>query len=140
MLKRILAAIALSLLLITPANAARPLPKPELLAVYYYADWCPNCKILSAQLDDARLDGMLDQKGVLFVKLNLTDKASIHQSILLASQLGIAEFMQAQGSKTGYIALLDAATKKELTRFDRNSMAGDIRGGIEAELAKKQPQ
>jgi len=140
MLKRLFAALALSLLLISPAHAARPLPKPQLLAVYFYADWCPNCQILSVQLGDARLDGMLDQKPVLFVKLNLTDKASIHQSILLASQLGIADFVQAQGSKTGYIALLDAATKKELTRFDRNSMAGDIRGAIETELAKKQPK
>ena len=137
MLKRFFAALALSLLLISPAHAVRPLPKPQLLAVYFYADWCPNCKILSVQLDDARLDGMLDQKGVLFVKLNLTDKASIHQSILLASQLGIADFVQAQGSKTGYIALLDAATGKELTRFDRNSMAGDIRKGIEERFAPK---
>ncbi len=127
--------VALCLLLpFTEAHAARALPKPQLLAVYFYADWCANCKMLSPKLDEARRLGELDEKPVLFVKLNLTDKPSIQQSILLAQALGIGDFLKAQGSATGYVALLDAKTKKDITRFDRESSAADIQATIEKNL------
>lgn len=116
------------------ANAAREFPHAKLLAVYFYADWCPNCKLLSPNIDKARTDGMLDSKDVLFVKLNFTDKVTIRQSVLLAQALGIEEFVKAQGSATGYMALLDANTKKEITRFDRASSAEKIQTTIEKQL------
>jgi hypothetical protein len=90
--------------------------------------------MLSPKLDEARRLGGLDEKPVLFVKLNLTDKPSIQQSILLAQALGIGDFLKAQGSATGYVALLDAQTKKEITRFDRESSAADIQATIEKNL------
>lgn len=107
----------------TSAYAARPLPAPKLLAVYAYADWCPNCKALSPKLEEAKAKAKSD---VLFVKLDLTDKARIQQSILLSSALGIAPWFQQQGSATGYVAVLDAVTKKEVARFDRESSDADI--------------
>ena len=112
--------------------SAAGLQAPKRIAVYFYADWCPNCKILSPALTEARKEADLDNKDILFVTLNLTDKATIHQSILLAQQLGIGEFVKAQGSATGYVAVLDAKTKKELTRIDRTSDAK----AIEAAFAK----
>ncbi len=127
--------IALWLLLpFTHAHAARALLKPQLFAVYFYADWCTNCKMLSPKLEEARSKGGLDEKPVLFVKLNLTDKPSIQQSILLAQALGIGDFLKAQGSATGYVALLDAKTKNEIIRFDRESSAADIQAAIEKNL------
>lgn len=117
----------LACLMIAPAaEAVRPLPKPQLLAVYFYADWCPNCKLLSPKVQEARAKDGLDNKEVLFITLNLTDKASIHQSVMMAQALGIADFVQAQGSATGYVALLDATTKKEIARFDRQSDSAAI--------------
>lgn len=127
--------LALLFLLLMPFTAhARELPKPELMAVYFYADWCPNCKILSPRIDEARAKGGLDKKNVLFVVMNLTDKTTIHQSILHAQALGIGEFLKAQGSGTGYLAILDAGSKKELARFDSASSATDIQAGIEKRL------
>jgi hypothetical protein len=85
-------------------------------------------------LEDARTKGTLDAKDILFVKLNLTDKTTIHQSILLAQALGIGDYLKAQGSGTGYVALLDAKSKKEITRFDRESSAEKIQAAIEKRL------
>lgn len=101
-------------------------PKPQLIAVYFYADWCPNCKALTPTVAAVRSEEGLDEKAVLFVTMDLTDKPRIHQSILLAQALGIGDFLKSQGSATGYVAVLDATSKKELTRFDRTSKKEDI--------------
>jgi thiol-disulfide isomerase/thioredoxin len=120
--------ILFSLLMLFPltAHAAPELAAPKLMAVYFYADWCGSCKILTPKYGEARAKGDLDKKEVLFVTMDLTDKTSIHQSILLAQALGIGEYLKAQGSATGYIALLEAGTKKELARFDSASPVNDI--------------
>ncbi len=130
-MRLLLSLIAVLSLALPQAHAARPQPTPQLLAVYVYADWCPNCKILSPALAKARVDGALDKKDVLFVTLNLTDKPAIRQSQLLASALGIGDYLQAQGSGTGYVAILDAKSKKELARFDSESDAKAIGAGIQ---------
>ena len=111
------------------------LPKPKLLALYFYADWCANCKILAPKLQEARDKGQLDSKKILFVKLNLTDKVTINQSSMEAQALGIGDFVQKQGSGTGYVVLLDALSKKELARFLSNNSADEIRKKTE-ELLK----
>lgn len=111
------------------------LPRPKLLAVYFYADWCANCKILAPKLQEARDKGKLDSKKILFVKLNLTDKVTINQSSMEAQALGIGEFVQKQGSGTGYVVVLDANSKKELARFLSNASAADMQKRID-ELLK----
>ncbi len=114
---------------------AYELPKPKVIAVFFSADWCPSCKQLAPVLEEARKVGEFDKKDILFVKLDLTDKATIHQSILLSSALGIAPFVQKQGSSTGYVALLSADKTTELARFDRTATAADIVAGVEKQLA-----
>ena len=120
-------------------DTAHSLSKPKLIALYFYADWCANCKILSPNLAKARAQAGLDQRDVLFVTLNLTDKASIHQSILLAQALGVADFVKKQGSGTGYLALLGAEDKKERLRLDSQAKSTDIAQKIQAALAPLAP-
>jgi peptide-methionine (R)-S-oxide reductase len=110
------------------------LAKPKIIAIYFYADWCGNCKVLSPKVTEARNKGELDSKEVLFVKLNLTDKASIHQALLLAEGLGISEYVKKQGSSTGYLAILDYDSKKELVRFTSESTAENIQKTITEKL------
>lgn len=114
----------------TTALAQRKQPEPKIMAVYFYANWCGNCKVLAPKFEEAIKNGKLDSKDVLFVKLDLSDKATIHQAILHAQALGIGDYLTQQGSATGYVAILDAKTKKELKRFDKESSAEDIEKGI----------
>jgi len=123
----------------TPASNAQPTAKeavkPALIALYFYADWCPVCKLLSPKVAAARKSGALDDKDILFVTLNLTDKTTIHQSLLLASALGVSDFVRSQGSGTGYIAILDTDSKKERLRLDGSATSEDIVQKIPALLA-----
>lgn len=111
-------------------------PKAKLFAVYFSAKWCPNCKILSPILADARAKGELDAKPVLFVTLDLTDAATIYQSQMLASGLGLGDYVAAQGSGTGYVALVDAASKKEIARFDSTATVDGIVKAVGESLEK----
>ena len=134
-MKRLLASLLLACALISQPAAAYELPKAKLIAVYFYADWCPNCKLLSPEFDKARKEDDLDNKPILFIKMNLTDSTTIHQSVMLAQALGLAPYVQQQGSSTGYVALITADTKKELVRFDRTSKAADITAAANKALA-----
>lgn len=133
-MRRAFALLALVLLAL-PAQAARPLPEAKLLAVYFYADWCPNCKALSPIMGEVRSDPALQKAPVLFVTMDLTDKPRIQQSLYLATALGIGDYLRAQGSATGYVALLDAATKQEVARFDRSNSAAAILKTITGKLS-----
>jgi methionine-R-sulfoxide reductase len=108
--------------------------KPKLIAVYAYASWCPNCKKLSPEIAKARQDGGLNSQDVLFVTLDLSDAASIHQSRLLAHALGLSDFLSAQGSATGYLALLEAAQQKELARLDSKNTSQDIINSVKDKI------
>lgn len=129
---RTLLALTAILMFALPAQAARPLPKAELIAVYFYADWCTNCKALSPILGEVRSDPALQNAPVLFVTLDLTDKPRIKQSLLLSTALGLGDYVRAQGSATGYVALVDVDTKKEVARFDRTNDAASILAAINA--------
>jgi thiol-disulfide isomerase/thioredoxin len=133
----LMAVVAMMLLVASPSFAARELPSPKLIAVYFHADYCPNCKILGPTLAAARKEGALDTKPVLFVTLDLTRPESIHQSILNASALGIAPYVQKQGSGTGYVALLSADGKTELARFERTATTNDIITAITSQLSDR---
>ncbi len=133
-IRQSIAVMAIALLAF-PAYAGG-LAKPRAFAVYFFSQNCPNCRVLSPTLEKAREQGALDSKEVLFVTLDLTDAARIHQSMLLAAALGIDGYVQKQGSATGYVALLAADGKSEVKRFDRTHGSGDIARGIDDYLAQ----
>lgn len=129
-MRRFIALFLTLFCLAVPAHAAPPLPKPQILAVYFYADWCPRCQNFSPVIAKARTESELDKKNVLFVTFNLTNKNSIHQSILLAQALGIGDYLKKQGSGTGYLALLNAGSKKEISRFESETTAENLAKSI----------
>lgn len=137
--KTLLAACAIVFIIAgyIPSTQARELAEPEYLAVYFYADWCPNCKILSPKLEEVKAKDNLNKEDILFVKFDLTDKTRIHQAILLAQALGIGEYLKSQGSGTGYLAVLSADTKEEILRFDGTATSDDIHDGFKNLLNKK---
>ncbi len=134
--KQFCVAIMLLMVFVQPANASALHPKANLIALYFSAQWCPNCHALNPTLEEARSKGRLDDKDVLFVTLDLTNKTTIHQSLMLAEALGVTDFVKSQGSSTGYVAILDASTHKELAHFDRTATADGMIKIIMEKLAK----
>lgn len=122
-MRALILAFAALLLIAQPAAAQRAYPQPKLYAIYFYADWCPNCKALSPIVAESLKDF---DKETLFLTFDLTDKPRIRNTILHAQALGLGDYLRAQGSATGYLAVLDAKTKKEVARFDRDDSAKDI--------------
>ena len=127
---RLLAALCLTLLMPVYDAQARDFPQADTYAVYVYADWCPNCKILSPEIEEAKEKGDLNRQDVLFVTFDLTDKARIHQSMMLAHALGLEEWLKQQGSATGYLALIDADSKDEAQRFTSANSDDEILTGL----------
>jgi thiol-disulfide isomerase/thioredoxin len=137
-MKKYLAYFLMVIFFSTPSLAQRKLPEAKIIAVYFYADWCGNCKVLSPKLEEAKKTANLNDKDILFITLDLTNKTTIHQSIMHAKALGIGEYVQEQGSATGYLALLDPKTKKEIIRFTRESETTEIIKVIEEKLGSGQ--
>lgn len=113
----------------SPAPAT--LPKADYIAVFFYADWCPNCKQLVPEIDQAR-QILPKDSPILFITLDLTDKTTIFQSNMLAHALGIGDYFKEQGSATGYLAILETGTKKEVVQItsaqDANTIVTTLSG------------
>ncbi len=102
-----------------PAVQAPAAQAPKIIALNFYADWCPGCKALKPQLDEVIASAT--SQPVLFVKLDQTDKASRQAEYSLAA-MGLGELWRAHAGKTGYVLLVDASTRR---------VVGMLRGGQE---------
>lgn len=137
MFKSFLAAAGLALLLpgaAAHAEKAKP-PQPKLYSVLFYADWCPSCKLLDPKIERARVKAELDQQPVLFVRFDLTDADTTAQSELLAESLGLSEYLERNGGKTGYAVLVNAETGDQVSRFTRQMSEDAIGMAIKVALA-----
>ncbi len=77
---------------------------PKIIAVKFHADWCGARKAMRSVFTVLR--NKLDGQPVLFVELDLTNATTRHQSILLASALGIGRALKEKPG-TGFILLFD---------------------------------
>lgn len=126
----------LSVVLSSAALSSPALAKDDtvLHAVAFHADWCGSCKIVGPNLVKARGKAGLDEKNVLFVKLDLTNPTTRHQSSLLASAIGLGEYYKENAGKTGYVLLVksdddgdDSEIVGKLTKdMDANAMIAKI--------------
>ena len=81
--------------------------KSKITAVAFHADWCGSCQKIGPQLEKARGQADLDNMDVLFVKLDLTNATTRHQSALLASAIGLGDFYKENNGKTGFVLLVN---------------------------------
>ena len=130
-----LALLILSLPLTTSADTGTS-KKPMVYAVLMYADWCGSCKALDPKITQARVNGGLDAKNVLFVTFDLTDETTSHQAAMLADVMGIAELYESNAGKTGYMVLVnpeDGAPISKITKsLDAESISQQITEAIDS--------
>jgi len=131
----ILLTLTLALAVPQSASARANFTAPKLYAVALYADWCSACKVLDPKVKEAIEEGSLLAKDILFVTMDFTDKPRIHQSKMLARELGLEWLLTKIGSKTGYIVLVNPETQSEIIRIYADSEIADILKTFEDALA-----
>ncbi|MCI0363511.1 MAG: thioredoxin family protein [Phycisphaerales bacterium] len=82
---------------------------PKVIALAFYADWCPGCKALKPKLEEVMKESATEP--CLFIKLDQTDKDS-HQAEYMVAALGIADLWKEHAGKTGYVLLVNSRTKR----------------------------
>lgn len=81
---------------------------PRPFGVWFYADWCMNCKLIAPKL--AVVEPEFASK-IRFYKFDFTDESHDSENFKLASSLGIRDMLMGT-HKTGWVALFDASGKQ----------------------------
>ena len=89
-------------------------PKLKLIALKFYADWCPTCKTMEPIFTD--LSNKFDNSSVLFVTLDFTNKTTRQNANLTMQALGLSHLLYTYKG-TGYIVLVDPTSGKALEIF-----------------------
>lgn len=92
-----------------PSGTHAPARAPKVIALQFYADWCPLCKALQPKLDEA-MTNAADQPCLL-VKLDMTQEDS-HQAEYMLAALGYGDLWSEYAGKTGFVLLVNTSTKK----------------------------
>lgn len=96
---------------------------PQLMVVKFHADWCGSCRALGPAITD--LSNKLDGESVLFTELDFTNLTRKHQTLLLASALGIAEIVE-QNKGTGFILVIDSKTKEVKAKLTKTQSVKEM--------------
>jgi len=102
---------------------------PKVVAITFYADWCPGCKELKPKLEAVMATA--GEQPALFVKLDQTDKKSRQSEFLLAS-LGLGELWKEHAGRTGYTLLVDSKTKKVVATFQASQTIESMKAALQA--------
>jgi len=99
----------------------------KLLLVKYHADWCGSCKEIEPKI--TKLNSRLKGKPIKYIALDLTNKASTKNAKTLASNYGISDLI-AEKQKTGYVAIIDANSKKILGKLYKTQSVEEMQQQI----------
>ena len=125
-MKKFFCSLALLCLSLLPLSAFAGHGDGTLYAVTFHADWCGSCRALEPNMIKARGKSDLDNKNVLFVKLDLTNSTTRHQAMLLAEALDLGDYYDANKGKTGYVLLVDSSKGKAIGKITKDMDAKQI--------------
>lgn len=114
-----------------PSGAHAAAEAPKVIALQFYADWCPGCKALQPKLDEVMKD--VSGQPCLTVKLDQTDKDS-HQAEYLLAALGYGDLWKEHAGKTGFVVLVNAKTHKVLSTVTSMQETKDIKAAFMSAL------
>jgi len=129
-------ALAFVVLTFVPALTSAKADGPILYAITFHADWCGSCAVLNPEVIKARGKSDLDNQNVLFITLDLTDKTTRHQAGLMAAALGIGDFYTENDGKTGFVLLVNSATREQLGTLTKAMDATQITATINEQIAQ----
>ncbi|NQV10244.1 MAG: redoxin domain-containing protein [Cyanobacteria bacterium] len=87
------------------------------VVVDIYASWCSACKNIAPTI--SKLKQKYADK-VVFVVLDVSDRASTSKSEATARKLGLSNFLAANKTQTGSLTIIDPATGKILAQHRNN--------------------
>lgn len=101
--------------------------EPKLMVVKFHADWCGSCKAMGSVVTD--LTNKLDGEPVLFTELDFTNNSTKHQSLLLASALGIEKALT-DNKGTGFLLVIDTKSKQVKAKLTKTQSVKDMTKAI----------
>lgn len=116
------------------ANQVESKEDPAVIAMYMYADWCGACQAIKPKMEEAKPE--FEGQPVLFVKMNMTNDFTAHQSKLLAARLGLSEIFEKNEGMTGFVLLLDANTNEVIDKITTDDDTEGIIAKITNALGK----
>jgi thiol-disulfide isomerase/thioredoxin len=103
------------------------------VVVDIYASWCPGCKNIAPTL--SQLKQQYGEK-MHFVVFDVSDSKNTQASMKMAAKLGLADFFNANKSKTSTVAIIDPATGKVVKQFQNNPDLAEYTTVIDRSIAQ----
>lgn len=85
--------------------------EPELIVLFYYADWCQPCKKLAPKL--AAVQEELTDERVKHLRFNLTNAETMENTKLLALENDIPNYVPLERA-TGFAIVIDTESKEQV--------------------------
>ncbi len=102
----------------------------EVVAVMMTADWCPPCRTLKPNVQEAM--GRMPYNSVTMVIADYTDRRN-PAAVQTLADAGLSSLHESNGGKTGIVYFLDAQTGTVLGQVSGgNTTASQVQGALEA--------
>jgi thiol-disulfide isomerase/thioredoxin len=128
---------AMSMKKIDPTLGAMAMhvPDAKVIAVAFYADWCPLCKhMMPAQMETMKWLKK-EKKPVSTVRFDFSNKTTIAASKTLADKEGLSKIYAANEGKTGFVLLLNANNHLLISTIDHTDTAAQMQSKINNAIA-----
>ena len=123
---------ALLLVGLVTGSLAQELPRPKVIAVQVFADWCEPCIKMEEAI--GHLADRFDGEPILGIVLDVTDLSTRHHARLLAGTLELDALYREKKDTLGEIYLVDAKSKmliETLTEVDDfETMSAKVRSAL----------
>jgi thiol-disulfide isomerase/thioredoxin len=103
------------------------------VVVDIYASWCAACKNIAPTLSQLKQD--YGDKAH-FVVLDVSDKSKASEAESKAAELGLTEFLAANKSQTGMVAIVDPATGDILTQHRNNANLNNYTSVLDSAISQ----
>jgi len=81
---------------------------PKVIAIKFHADYCGACKKIGRVMPDVIKES--GEQPVLFLKMDITNDATAAQAEYHMAALGLTDYWEKYGQRTGYVLLINAQT------------------------------